>query len=94
LKDFFNNIVKWSALITTIYLVVAIFRTTLYYSYFGIDIYTYIETSEVFTVYLPITIFTFLITCLPAAFLIFIRHLQPKQPGYRYYNFLPFIWLI
>jgi len=94
MKNLFDNILKWSALISATYIIIATIRATLYYSYFGIDIYTYIETTEIFTIYLPSTLPIILFIAVPLLFLFFINIVPPDHPEYNYYNIIPFIFLI
>lgn len=59
MKETLDRIASWTALISGTFFIVGIFRAMLYYYFpFGIPIHTYIEFSEIFTIWFPDTIYS------------------------------------
>jgi len=91
MKQFLDSTVKYIPLIIGIYIITSMFRAYFYYFPFGIEIYSFVELNEIFTIWLTDTTWIFFALLFPLLMLSIFVPLELKHQGYIYRHWIPFI---
>jgi hypothetical protein len=84
MKNIIDQIAKWGAVISGIFIFIGIWRAIFYYMPFNIAIHTYIDVGEVLTIWFPDTIFGIIILLILSISFPIIRLTKPRDQGYDY----------
>ena len=92
MKKVFDILAQWAALISGSFFFIGIIRAILYYLPFRIPIHTYIDLSEVFTIWFPDTVFSLIFPMIFSLLIGFIYHVKhTDNREFYYYHFVIYL---
>lgn len=92
MKKWIDLIAQWAAVISGSFVFIGILRALLYYLPFHIPIHTYIDLSEVFTIWFPDTLFSVFGICIMAGVFLFTKYV-PRESRLEFYYYHSMVYV-